>query len=382
MTSLGSLCTGYGGLDLAVAEAIGEPVEHAFTAEVDTAASAVLAARFPSAPNLGDIKAVDWTTQPHVDILTAGYPCQPLSLAGRRAGLADERWLWDDGVFPAIRDLRPRIVFLENVPGHLSLGFGRVLGDLASIGYVGSWRCVRASDVGAAHRRERVFIAAYPADTPRVGHGNTRPQGVGGLPAAAFRSGATALLPTPTTKEGNGPGRLDGNRNDTLRAQIALLKTPTAQLAVNGGSQHPDKRRAGGHGPTLADQVEHLLPTPTAMDSRGARNATANRTAPKPTTNAEGWTLSDVAYADRWGRYATAIARWETVIGRPAPEPVEPNRKGDGVRLAPRFVEWLMGVPDGWVTDHVSRNDALRILGNGVVPQQGANAFASLGGVR
>lgn len=104
------------------------------------------------------------------------------------------------------------------------------------------------------------------------------------------------LLPTPTTSEANGPGAPDGNRNDTLRARIAnlptprardgkgvgfedglpavvqLLKTPTTNLATNGGSQHPDKRKQGGHGPTLADEVEHLLPTPTVADSRGTRN--------------------------------------------------------------------------------------------------------------
>jgi hypothetical protein len=86
---------------------------------------------------------------------------------------------------------------------------------------------------------------------------------------------ALELLPTPTTSEGNGPGRLDGNRNDTLRAQVAilLLKTPTSQLAVNGGSQHPDKRKGGGHGPTLADEVEHLLPTPRTSDgAKGGPN--------------------------------------------------------------------------------------------------------------
>ena len=101
----------------------------------------------------------------------------------------------------------------------------------------------------------------------------------------ACSSSLGQLLPTPTTKEHNGPGKLDGPRNDTLRARIAnlptprardhkgpgyedtlpsvvkLLKTPTAQLAVNGGSQHPDKRKAGGHGPTLADEVEFLLPS-------------------------------------------------------------------------------------------------------------------------
>jgi hypothetical protein len=122
---------------------------------------------------------------------------------------------------------------------------------------------------------------------------------------SSFSPGPGTLLPTPTTKEHNGPGRLDGPRNDTLRARIAnlptprardwksggkdglhnevrLLKTPTAQLAVNGGSQHPDKRKAGGHGPTLADEVEFLmpdgagaklLPTPKATDgTKGGPN--------------------------------------------------------------------------------------------------------------
>jgi hypothetical protein len=75
------------------------------------------------------------------------------------------------------------------------------------------------------------------------------------------------LLGTPRTSSGNGPGDLTSRRNQTrLETQVALLKTPTAQLAINGGSQHPDKRRAGGHGPTLADEVEFLLPTPTASN--------------------------------------------------------------------------------------------------------------------
>jgi hypothetical protein len=55
---------------------------------------------------------------------------------------------------------------------------------------------------------------------------------------------------------------------------LSLLKTPTSQLATNGGAQHPDKRKAGGHGPTLADEIEHLLPTPTAMDSHSSGGST------------------------------------------------------------------------------------------------------------
>lgn len=73
-----------------------------------------------------------------------------------------------------------------------------------------------------------------------------------------------ALLPTPMTSEAHGIG-VHGQGAQDLRTTIALLKTPLSNLGENGGSQHPDKRRAGGHGPTLADEVEHLLPTPTTM---------------------------------------------------------------------------------------------------------------------
>ncbi|WP_236584036.1 hypothetical protein [Streptomyces sp. MBT53] len=108
------------------------------------------------------------------------------------------------------------------------------------------------------------------------------------------------LLPTPTTTEGNGPGPIDGNRSDTLRSRVRLLKTPTSNLSVNGGSQHPDKRRAGGHGPNLADEVEHLLPTPRASDGpKGSPNqkhgdgsltlaSTAARMLPTPTATPYG----------------------------------------------------------------------------------------------
>ncbi|MFE0376218.1 hypothetical protein ACFW1M_11645 [Streptomyces inhibens] len=151
------------------------------------------------------------------------------------------------------------------------------------------------------------YLETWPASgSMRNGQASERPMSA--PPTNGSESSSSpgpALLPTPTTSEARGPGAPDGNRNDTLRARIAnlptprardskglgfedglpnvirLLKTPTAQLAVNGGSQHPDKRKAGGHGPTLADEVEflmpdgagaRLLPTPTVADSRGTRN--------------------------------------------------------------------------------------------------------------
>lgn len=94
-------------------------------------------------------------------ILTAGFPCQPVSVAGKRLGQEDERWLWPE-VARVVRVVRPRVVLLENVPGLLARGMGDVLGDLAEAGYDAQWSVLRASDWGAPHKRERVFIVAYP----------------------------------------------------------------------------------------------------------------------------------------------------------------------------------------------------------------------------
>jgi DNA (cytosine-5)-methyltransferase 1 len=113
------------------------------------------------------------------------------------------------------------------------------------------------------------------------------------------------------------------------------------------------------------------------MDAHASWNATANRSHVAASTNHSGWTLHDVAYADRWAQYTPAVARWETVTGRLAPEPTVVGKRG-GRRLSGRFVEWLMGWPDGWVTDLVDNTAALRLCGNGVVRQQGAAALQML----
>lgn len=161
---IGSLCSGYGGLDLAVSAITGSAV--AWVSDIDEPACRVLASRFPTAENLGDVTHVDWPRVRRVEWLTAGYPCQPFSWAvGRtiRKGIDDARYIWPS-IVAAIRDIRPAYVFLENVPGHRSLGFGTVLGDLAALRYVGSWISLRAQDAGAPHKRERVFILARNTD--------------------------------------------------------------------------------------------------------------------------------------------------------------------------------------------------------------------------
>jgi DNA (cytosine-5)-methyltransferase 1 len=158
--SIGSLCTGYGGLDLAVLAVLGGHV--AWVADNDSACARLLAARWPSVPNLGDITCIDWHQVPRVDVLTAGFPCQDISHAGHRKGITGPRsGIWQT-VAQAIGVLRPDLVFVENVAALRNRGLDRVLTDLAALRYDTTWLCLRASDVGAAHRRDRLFLLATP----------------------------------------------------------------------------------------------------------------------------------------------------------------------------------------------------------------------------
>ena len=183
---IGSLFSGYGGLDLAVMNVTG--AEMAWHCEWEDAPSAILDKHFPGVPNYRDVTKVDFTQVEPVDILTGGFPCQDLSLAGKREGLKDgtRSGLWSEFA-RAIETLKPRLVVIENVRGLLSAtatnpdlehcpwcmgesedgkpvlrALGAVLGDLADIGYDAKWQGVRASDAGAPHTRFRVFIVAYP----------------------------------------------------------------------------------------------------------------------------------------------------------------------------------------------------------------------------
>ena len=156
--TVGSLFSGIGGIDLGL-ERAGMKVK--WHSEIEPYACRVLKKHWPDVPNLGDIKNVDWQQVESVDVIAGGYPCQPFSLAGKRQGETDERHLWPH-FLRAISVLRPRFAILENVRGHLSMGFDRVLGDLAENGYDAEWQIVSAASVGALHRRERIICLAYP----------------------------------------------------------------------------------------------------------------------------------------------------------------------------------------------------------------------------
>lgn len=356
--SIGSLFTGILGLDWPWLDQ-----HHAWVSEVDPAASDVLAHQLPEVPNLGDVTAVDWSTVEPVDVLIGGgFPCQPFSVAGKRKGAADDRYLWSE-VLRAVRDLRPRLVVLENTPTVVNRadGLPRFAGDLAAVGYDVRWTSLRAADVGAPHRRKRWLALAYasgpgigpdPGKSP--GHEDRHGQADDYQPRSP---GPGRLHPTPQASDGTrGPDyararerrTTHGSGGDDLSTTAAkLFPTPTA---ARGG-------------------IENLLPTPLATDANGARRL-ASAAAWGPNT-VVGTTLGDVAYADTWGDYAPAIARWAEVMG-PPPSPTK------GRTLAAPFVEWLMGFPSGWVTELAPRRAALRMLGNAVVPHVAAAALDTL----
>lgn len=165
MFTVGSLFAGIGGIDLGL-ERVGA-FKTVWFCERDLFCQQVLARHWPNVPVIDDVHDVNEST-PAVDVITAGFPCQPVSHAGRRKAQNDERWLWPE-VGRCIRILRPRGILLENVTGLLTAGFDDVIGDLAACGYDAEWDCIPAAAVGAPHRRDRIFILAHPAQLQRNG---------------------------------------------------------------------------------------------------------------------------------------------------------------------------------------------------------------------
>lgn len=370
---IGSLFTGTGALDRAVQNVLAlNPAistEVAWFCDNMAASKQLLEFHYPHIPNVGDVTQVDWNLLTHdptypnygpIDVLTAGFPCQDVSHAGKRAGLGEDTrsGLWARAC-EAIDALRPRLVVLENVSGlrstqagtstmeycsecvgeapkHRPLrALGRVLGDLAEIGYDAAWTSVRASDIGAPHRRERVFIIAWPSTSD---------------PHVSLGSFGTGLQQGDSS--GVGWRRSNDSTGETER--LALFPTPAVSDM--------------GAGYTVEQWDEW----------------TARMKAKHGNGNGHGNSLNIEAMrypGPDFGKYAAAIERWESLL-RPVPPPTAPSSaKSDFYNLNPVFVEWLMGYDEGFVTDPaigLSRRAQIKMLGNGVVQQQAECAILDL----
>ncbi|MEU7278657.1 DNA cytosine methyltransferase [Streptomyces sp. NPDC045431] len=384
------LCAGFGGLEIAVEELTGEPV--AYVAEVDRYATQILAHHHPDIPNLGDITSIDWTELVgQIDIVCAGFPCQDISNAGHRKGIDGEKsGVWRN-VAEAVRTLRPRLVFLENVSAIARRGLDRVLGDLAAIGYDARWMCFRASEVGAAHHRDRWFCVAFPsADAPGAGLEGGHGQSAREDEPTAQRGGPASAGRAPSAEDASDTNRLQPQRWGVLGL---VGGTPTAEPGQGDQRQRPGDP-AGHGGETSADpegqrrsqgwtesarQQRQLHLVAGSGDASAADSDRFGRQGRRRTRPQLDWVDEPEdgrhSPAEWWGEYWPAIHRWESIIGVPAPYPTEIGPRG-GRRLTAAFAEWLMGVP-GRVTTvpDLSRSQQLHKIGNGVVPLQAYTAY-------
>lgn len=202
---IGSLFSGIGGIELGLETAIpGASV--AWQAECDPYALAVLAKHWPEVKRYKDVREINKKAT-HVDIVCGGFPCQDISNAGKRAGIKGERsGLWSEYA-RIVRTLRPRYVFVENVAALAARGLGRVLADLAALGFDAEWDLFRASDVGAPHRRERLFILAYAR---RERAGRIQPESI-----TRSSEAADAVDRGDAVAHANGGGQLQSQRSLT-----------------------------------------------------------------------------------------------------------------------------------------------------------------------
>jgi len=411
------LCAGIGGLALSTEFVTG--AKTTLVAEVHPEACKIMAKRFPNARNLGDAKKIDWEQyRGKTQVVSAGFPCQDISQAGTREGIKGMRsGLWFD-IATGLWIMRPEHVFLENVAAIRTRGLYAVLGSLHEMKYNAWWGILGADDVGACHIRKRWFCYAEPSRharrSPTTIYGTYDPDThtwrtpqhdeIGDSKSCkhlftkwgSMRDGELSELEAPANATRDAPSlptvrAADGGRGPTLKSTVhqgsddlvtvltklfrrnpsvyeehpewlgakptIYLKTPTAYLGSSGAAQHPDQRKAGKHGPTLDDEVCFLLNV-------------------RPEDEAGDGPFSP---AEWWNEFLPAVRRWECLSQSAAPIPVIRGPRG-GVKVNPRFVEWMMGLPEGWATEveGVSLGEQISRIGNGVMPLQSVTSFVLL----
>jgi DNA (cytosine-5)-methyltransferase 1 len=307
-----SLCTGYGGLELGLAGALQNPMR-VIAVEIEAYALALLAAKAQEGKLAVEAMWPDLRTFPAerfrgcFDFILAGYPCQPFSVAGKRQGTDDPRHLWPD-IARIVEAVEPVWCFFENVPGHLSLGLPDVYCSLRNMGYKVEAGLFTAAEVGAPHRRQRLFILAYNE-------------------ASGFSRGNLSI------------------RQSQQQKQAAINTMRTGKMADAGGTKH--KRRQGQQG----NDDEKLTTIAGSCDKWPARPG-------QPQYEWEEPRVVGNAEYPRQGRSRRSA-----------------QRLGDRSEMCAEKAQ--SGV--GRAVDGTARRvDRLRLLGNGVVPQQVEKAFREL----
>ncbi len=256
MTTFGSLFSGIGGIDLGLQRS-GWNV--CWQVESDPFCNRVLAKHWPNIPRFGDIHTLTGEELAPVDLIAGGFPCQPISQAGRKGqGRDDPRWLWPEFA-RIVRVVRPKLVFVENVPGLLGRGLGDVVGDLASSGYDAEWDCLPAAVFGAPHRRDRIWLVAT-RDRLRYGRIlslQSNPDQVSDSDRGRCRD---ERQPQPPGLEGAYRGELDGLRAERQFLDVAerdahWLGEPRVERVAYGVPSPLDKARLSALGNAAVPQI-------------------------------------------------------------------------------------------------------------------------------
>jgi len=357
-----SLCTGYGGLELGIRRVI-PALRTVCYVEVEAFACANLVAKIEAgeldaAPIWTDIKTFNGRPfYKRVHIITAGYPCQGESVAGKRQGKADPRWLWPH-IERIIETVEPLWFFGENVSGHLTLGFPTVYRSLRLMGYKVEAGLFTAEEVGAPHKRERLFILAY----------NSNGQGYS----------ADVAKPREKTQLESCD---DGRESELENASRTASSNQDGQ--ISGRARQEDVSQGYGKIGSIRLGAASELANPTNNGFSGQQEGSIQKGQfNKIQKQSEcGW--SGRIKGCRWpSRPGQPQYEWEeprTVKTYPGPKPTywEDYKK----KIAEAIESQLGRIPNGHteVVDSIAnRVDRLRLLGNGVVPQQAEKAFREL----
>jgi len=366
--TVGSLFSGIGGFELGLERTGG--FKTVWQCEIDPFCQKVLEKHWPNVKRFTDIKKIGIEEEiPHVNVICGGFPCQPVSCAGKRRGKEDERWLWPE-FYRVIRCVQPEWVLIENVPGLLSADAGRlfagILRDLSESGYDAEWNIVSAASVGAPHLRKRVFVVAHSTSQQNDSQ-HIEPGRFGEQFGRALEGGREAL------RQEN--GQAGYNMLGGCCEDVAHTSQPGRQQITRSthGNEAEDERRTtkennklecdGESGRTgyMADTIGLGRYGRAGVFWQGRRSESEDCCAEFPDTSSEGLPQPE----QEWEHGGSAAQCSRRIFERRLGGTSDGLSSGlDG----PWGEGWEDGVPRV-VTGQKDRVDRLKALGNAIVPQ-------------
>ncbi len=356
---VGSLFSGIGGLEYGL-ERSGLATSSEWMIEMDDFCCSILEKNFPNALVINDkVENINPSDLPKIDILTAGFPCQPVSTAGSRKGVMDERWLWDE-VWRFIDVLRPQYFILENVPGLFTANkgkaFERVIKDIAqSRSYRFEWQIISARSVGAAHLRKRFFGVGILADTEHNGSSTSENRQSIGERTVSWRQGEEIKEENVRKSKGESKdleytsSKSDTKTNKQLRS---ISESREKELNIGDGVRREESRDDRKEAELWMGGTAYGFPR--WMAKLGVVNVWQHTLDNFPTAAARDW-------KDTYGTVLTG-----SISSKRKTLPLEIFRQlRDTIK---DFALWEFGMPRS-AEDYPNRKPILMALGNAVVPQ-------------